>query len=137
MIEFDLFREWLPSITTKTAYLFEKGKEDRIEPKYPSFMINRALSQYSDTALFANECNLMSTVDPKLQYDFLYNIVPSKKRFSKWAKKKENDESINILVETYKISVKKALEIYDLFTEDDIEKLKSYLYKGGKNERKS
>lgn len=131
-MEFDLFKEWLPSITEKRGYMFEKGKEEEIERKYPSFMINRALSQYEDTVLFANEVNrLSSSLDPKLQYDFLYYLVPKKKRFSKWAKAQKSDK-INTLVEVYKISVRKAEEISDLLSEEDFENLRNYLDKGGK-----
>lgn len=136
-MEFDLFKEWIPSITEKKGYLFERGKEEEIERKYPSFMINRALSQYEDTVLLANEVNRMSaSLDPKLQYDFLYHLVPKKRRFSKWAKAQKSD-TINMIVEAYNISVRKAEEISDLLSEDDIENLRTYLYKGGKDERKS
>lgn len=136
-MEFDLFKEWLPSITEKKGYLFERGKEEEIERKYPSFMINRALSQYEDTVLLANEVNRMSaSLDPKLQYDFLYHLVPKKRRFSKWAKAQKSD-TINMIVEAYNISVRKAEEISDLLSEDDIENLRTYLCKGGKDGRKS
>lgn len=136
-MEFDLFKEWLPSITEKKGYLFERGKEEEIERKYPSFMINRALSQYEDTVLIANEVNIMSSsLDPKLQYDFLYHLVPKKRRFSKWAKAQKSD-IINMIVEVYNISARKAEEISDLFSEEDIENLRSYLCKGGKDGRKS
>lgn len=132
MMEFDLFKEWLPSITEKRDYLFEKGKEEEIERKYPSFMINRALSQYEDTVLIANEVNRLSAfLDPKLQYDFLYYLVPKKRRFARWAKAQRSD-TINTLVEVYNISVRKAEEISDLFSEIDIENLKAYLFKGGR-----
>ncbi len=137
MISFDIFKEWLPSITEKKGYLFEKGKDEEIERAYPSFMINRALSQYEDTVLIANEVNrLSSNLDPKLQYDFLYHLVPKKRRFSKWAKPQKSN-TINMIVEAYSISARKAEEVSDLFSEEDIENLKSYLYKGGKNEGKS
>lgn len=136
-MEFDLFKEWLPSITEKKGYLFERGREEEIERKYPSFMINRALSQYEDTVLLANEVNRMSaSLDPKLQYDFLYHLVPKKRRFSRWAKAQKSD-TINMLVEAYNISVRKAEEISDLLSEDDIENLRTYLCKGGKDGRKS
>lgn len=136
-MEFDLFKEWLPSITEKKGYLFERGKEEEIERKYPSFMINRALSQYEDTVLLANEVNRMSaSLDPKLQYDFLYHLVPKKRRFSKWAKAQKSD-TINMIVEAYNISVRKAEEISDILSEDVIENLRTYLCKGGKDGRKS
>jgi cellulose synthase/poly-beta-1,6-N-acetylglucosamine synthase-like glycosyltransferase len=96
-------------------------------------MINRALSQNADTCLLANEVNRMAgTLDPKLQYDFLYYSVPKKKRFSKWAKAQKN-EKINMIIEAYNISVRKAEEIIDLIEQQDFENLESYLSKGGKD----
>lgn len=132
MIEFDLFKEWLPSLTEKKGYLFEKGKEDQIERKYPTFMINRALSQYADTVILVNEMNRYPSLDAKLHYDFLYHTIDKKRRFSKWAKATKN-ETINTIVEAYNISPRKAEEISDILSDEDIENLKSYLYKGGKN----
>lgn len=132
-MEFDLFKEWIPSITEKKGYLFDSAKIEEIERKYPTFMITRALSQYEDTVLIANEVNRMGSIlDPKMHYDFLYYLVPKKKRFSKWAKAQKND-TINTIVEVFDISTRKAEEVIDLLSEEDIENLKSYLYKGGKN----
>lgn len=134
-MEFDLFKDWIPSITEKTRYLFEnKNITSEIERNYPSFMINRALSQYYDTVLIANEVNRFSSIlDPKLQYDFLYYLVPKKRRFAKWAKSSKND-IINTIVDVYNVSIKKSEEICDLLSEKDIENLKSYLNRGGKHE---
>jgi Bacteriophage clamp loader A subunit len=128
----DIFKDWLPSINQKTSYLFQKGKEDDVERGYPAYMINRALSQFEDTIFVANEMNRSSLLDPKMQYDFYYYLIPKRKRFAPWAKASKN-ENINIIQEAYKVSTVKAEEISLLLSEDDIEQLKTYLFKGGNN----
>ena len=136
-MKFDLFKEWLPSVYNKKQYLFAEGSIEEIERGYPAFMMNRALSQNEETVLIANELNRMSSLDPKMQYDFLFHLIPKGKMpWGKWAKATPSD-TINTIVEAYNISAKKAEEICDLLGEDDIENLKSYLDKGGKNGRKS
>ena len=63
--------------------------DDIAEKGYPPFMVNRALSYFNDTVLFANEMNINHHIDNKLQYHFLINIIKKKKRFSKWLKPQE------------------------------------------------
>ena len=60
--------------------------DDIAEKGYNSFMVNRGLSYFNDTVLMANEMNVNHTIDNRLQFDFLINIVRKKKRFSKWIK---------------------------------------------------
>lgn len=130
-MEYDLFKEWLPSITEKSGYLFDGRNDQETEQKYPAFMINRALSQYEDTALIANEVNRHSSLDPKLQYDFYFHLVAKRKRFSKWAKANKTEE-VKTIMEAYNISAKKAEEIQTMFSSEEMEQLRQYLYKGGK-----
>ena len=56
------------------------------EKAYNSFMVNRSLSYFSDTAVIANEMNRYHHLDSRLQYSFLINIIRKRKRFSKWVK---------------------------------------------------
>ena len=65
--------------------------DDITEKAYPAFMVNRALSYFNDTVLYANEMNVNHHIDNKLQYHFLINIIRKKKRFSKWLKPREVD----------------------------------------------
>jgi len=139
MPEIDLFKGWMPSINSKTEYIFSNpSEEEEIERKYQAFIINRALSQHIETVFSANDMNIYgSSLDPKLQYDYHYYGIPKGKRYSKWASKGVKPDAINMLVEAYKISIRKAEEIVDLFSEEDLENLSQYLYKGGKNEWKN
>ena len=60
--------------------------DDIEEKSYNAFMVNRSLSYFPDTVLFANEMNRHHHLDNRLQFDFLLNTIRKGKRFSKWAK---------------------------------------------------
>ena len=74
--------------------------DDVAEKAYAPFMVNRALSYFMDTVLFANEMNVNHHLDSKLQYHFLINIIKKKKRFSKWLKPTEV-ENLELIKEYY------------------------------------
>ena len=42
--------------------------------KYPAYVVNRCLSSFTDTVLYANEMNKNSHLPPKMQYDFFINL---------------------------------------------------------------
>ena len=56
------------------------------EHEYVPFVVNRTLSYFPDTVLYANEINLWGHADHRLQNDYLLNSVRAKKRFSRWMK---------------------------------------------------
>lgn len=109
-------------------------KDDSIlidEKKYPSFMVNRGLSNFPDTILFANEMNINHHLDGKLQFSFLINTVRKRKRFSKWAKA-DNSEALQVVKEYYGYSNEKARQALTLLNNAEISELKEKVYKGGK-----
>ena len=101
------------------------------ENKYSAFLVNRALSQFPDTVIYANEMNLNHHLDPKLQYSFFINIIRKKKRFSKWAKPSVQ-EDLDVIKEYYGYSTEKAKSVLSLLTSDQIDDLRKRIYKGGK-----
>tara|TARA_R110002074_G_scaffold329411_1_gene499900 strand:- start:527 stop:913 length:387 start_codon:yes stop_codon:yes gene_type:complete len=105
--------------------------DDITEKAYPAFMVNRALSYFNDTVLYANEMNVNHHIDNKLQYHFLINIIRKKKRFSKWLKPREVD-NLELIKEYYGYSNEKAKSVLPLFNNEQIELLKQRIYKGGK-----
>lgn len=105
--------------------------DDITEKAYPAFMVNRALSYFNDTVLYANEMNVNHHIDNKLQYHFLINIIRKKKRFSKWLKPQEVN-NLEIIKEYYGYSNEKAKSVLQLFNNEQIEILKQGIYKGGK-----
>ena len=105
--------------------------DDVAEKAYTSFMVNRGLSYFPDTILFANEMNLNHHIDHRLQFDFFINIIKKKKRFSKWAKP-INIENLEFIKEYYGYSNEKAKSVLSLLNDAQINELKIRMYKGGK-----
>jgi hypothetical protein len=106
--------------------------DDVSEKQYVPFMVNRGLSYFSDTVLFANEMNRYHHLDKRLQFDFLINSIRKKKRFSKWAKPQEQ-EAIMIVKADYDFSNEKARSAAALMTSEQIEVLRTKIYQGGRS----
>ena len=105
--------------------------DDISEKQYNAFMVNRGLSYFYDTVLLANEMNQRAHLDNRLQFDFFINTIRKKKRFSKWMKAKEED-NIKVVKEYYGYSNEKARQALTILSNEQIEKLKAKVYKGGK-----
>jgi len=105
--------------------------DDIAEKSYNSFMVNRGLSYFNDTVLMANEMNVNHTIDGRLQFDFLINMVRKKKRFSKWIKP-ETVSDVEVVKEYYGYSNEKAKQALTLLTSEQINELKKKVYKGGR-----
>ena len=105
--------------------------DDISESKYAAFMVNRSLSYFPDTVLYANEMNISHHLDHRLQFDFLINIVKKKKRFSKWLKPEEITD-LNVVKEYYGYSNEKAKSVLSLFTDEQLTELRKRMCKGGK-----
>lgn len=108
--------------------------DDLEEKSYSSYMVNRSLSYFPDTVLFANEMNIKHHLDNKLQFHFLLSTVRKGKRFSKWAKA-DNPKDIEVVKEYYGYSNEKAKVAITLLSDDQILELKNRLFKGGISRR--
>tara|TARA_B100000575_G_C23064446_1_gene612845 strand:- start:952 stop:1338 length:387 start_codon:yes stop_codon:yes gene_type:complete len=102
------------------------------QKKYPTYIVNRCLSSFTDTILFANEMNKNPHLPTKLQYDFLLNSVKPRKRFSPWARKDSIDD-LDLVKEYYGYNDDKALQALRILTKDQLDNIKKSLSKGGKN----
>lgn len=122
----DLFKEIIPSILQTKEYVLLTEQDEK---SYSSFMVNRALSFHRDTVLLANEMNRYTTLDNKLKYDFLLNIVRAQKRQYKWHKKTQNSD-LDVVKEYYGYSDAKASEALKILSDDQITIMKKQLYKG-------
>jgi hypothetical protein len=105
--------------------------DDIAEKAYNSFMINRGLSYFQDTALIANEMNVNHHIDNRLQFQFFINIIRKRKRFSKWLKP-ETENDLAIIKEYYGYSNDKARQVLGLFSKEQINELNKKVYKGGR-----
>ena len=114
----------------KKDIITDSANPELAEKTYNPFLTNRALSYFPDTIQFANMMNKNSHIDHLLQYSFLLNIIRKRKRFSKWFKKND-DDFLEMVIEYYGYSVNKAKEALKILTDDQLEKIKEKMTKGG------
>ena len=110
----------------------EAANPDAADKQYIPFIINRGLSYFKDTTLFANEMNIKPDIPARMQYDFYRNIVTPKRRFSKWGKKEKTSDDINLIKKVYNYSQEKAESVYKILTPNQIEQLHHLNDKGGR-----
>jgi len=101
------------------------------EKNYPPYIVNKCMSHHMDTVMYANEMNMYSHLDKKLQYDFFINIVRSRKRFSPWDKKQKMND-LEVVKQYYGYSNEKARQALNILTPDQLDVIKNKLNKGGK-----
>ena len=104
--------------------------DDISEKEYNPFIINRGLSFFADTILYANEMNVIHHIDNRLQFDFFINIINKKKRFTKWIKPQEIS-NLELIKEYYGYSNQKAKSVLSLLSDEQIEEMKQRIFKGG------
>ena len=105
--------------------------DDIAEKEYNAFMVNRSLSNFQDTVLYANLMNVNHHIDARLQFDFFINTIRKKNRFSKWLKPM-NYENLEVIKEYYGYNNEKAKTALDILTKKELKLIKEKLYKGGK-----
>lgn len=113
--------------TKKNVFEDPQAKKD-----YNSYIINRGLSYFPDTILYANEMNQRWDIPVDWQFFFYLNSIPKKKRFSKWAKKEADSHNLKLVKEYYKYSSEKAKEALAVLTTEQLAMIEEKLYKGGK-----
>jgi hypothetical protein len=122
--------DFLNEITYGKKDLMVDDIEHQVEKQYNPFIVNRGLSYFYDTVIYANDMNIRHHLDKKLQNTYLLHIIRKKKRYSKWYKS-EKSELLEIVMEYYGYSIKKSKEIFPLLTSENIENMKQVLDKGG------
>jgi hypothetical protein len=123
----DLFKDCIPSILDTKKYQLHSNIE---ENEYVPFVVNRALSYHIDCILFAQDLNFYKNLDKKLQYDYLfYSIKPYKRPFRKWIKSGSSYDDIKLIQEYFNYSFKKAKEVSNLISEDQLNHIRKVLDK--------
>lgn len=122
--------EFVNAINFTKQDLFE---DPLAEKDYNPFLINRALSYFPDTILYANVMNGRGHIPKQWQFDFLRNTITKRKRFSKWAKKDSVSDDLAAVCEFYKYSTSKGLEALSMLSDEDIQQIKQQMDKGGKS----
>tara|TARA_B100000214_G_scaffold29673_1_gene19253 strand:- start:203 stop:583 length:381 start_codon:yes stop_codon:yes gene_type:complete len=121
-------KDWLNSINYSKKNLIDEDPD--IEKKYPAYIINRCMSGHLDAIMYANEMNLYHNLSSKLQYDFLLNILRSKKRFSPWVKKEEL-QNLDYVKRYYGYSNEKAKQVLPLLSKKELTFIQEKLERGG------
>ena len=117
-------KDWLNSIN------FNKEDLSYDIKTYPPYVINRCLSGFLDTIMFANEMNRYHNLDKDMQYSFYLNSVRKRKRFSPWLRKdKVND--LECVKEYYGYSNEKASQALKILDKQQLNFIKQRLETGG------
>lgn len=119
---------YLKNINFETNDLIDDGLA--LEKDFLPFIVNRCLSYFADTVLYANDMNRHSMLPLRAQYDYLRISVRKRKRFSPW-KKKVIDKRLQLVQEYFEVSYTKAKEYLKILTESNLAVIESILEKGG------
>ena len=109
--------------------------DDIAEKQYLPFIVNRGLSYFLETVLYANEMNQNHHLDKRLQFDYLINSVSRKRRFSKWLKPTESADLL-IVKEHYGYNNEKARSALTVLSSEQINEPKKQHFKGGHSQIK-
>ena len=121
-------KDWLNSINQTKTNIMEEDQSSKKD--YPPYVINKCLSGHIDCLMYANEMNMNHSLDKKLQYDFLINIVRIKKRYSPWIRK-DKIKDLDVVKSYYKYSDEKAEQALKILRQDQINFIKKKLETGG------
>ena len=97
--------------------------EEIVEEVYNHFIINRSLSYHADCLVYANEMNQRHQSDNWLQYHFYLKIVRPRKSIAKSEKANKVDDLDTVKL-AYEYNNKKALQVIDLLSDEQINELK-------------
>jgi len=106
-------------------------KDSDDENQYVGFMVNRGLSYFRETVLYANTMNGLHHADSKLQYSFLLNSIRKGKRFSKWHKA-DKISDLEVVKAYYGYSNEHARQALTLLNDEQIDNLKDKVSHGGR-----
>jgi hypothetical protein len=124
--------DWLMTINQTKKNIMDEDPYS--VSRYPYWLVNKALSSFSDCVLFVNEINKYPLLPKKMQYDFYINSLRPRRRFSPWVKK-ESIEYLEEVQEYYGFSYTKALDALRILSQDQLEQIKKIVNKGGRDER--
>ncbi|MAC69921.1 MAG: DNA polymerase [Gammaproteobacteria bacterium] len=116
--------ELIKSISNTKKDILENEKD------YNAFMVNRGLSYFPDTVIYANEMNRFHHLDQRLQYHFLINTIRKRNRFSKWNKSIES-ENISVIKQYYGYSNEKARDVLPLLSNENLKYIRGRIQHGG------
>jgi Bacteriophage clamp loader A subunit len=116
----------------KTDLMTGTDNDELSEKAYVPFVVNRALSYFPDTLMYANAMNIHNILDNKLQFHYHLNSIRPGRRFSKWAKKDDSD--IQLVMQYYNYGVDKARQALQLLSTEQLSIIRTKLQSGIQDE---
>jgi hypothetical protein len=123
--------DYLKSLTERNEDLDFDNEE--IRKGYQPYMINRFVSMVEVFIPIVNEINKYD-VPKNIHYKYLYSIIPKRKQFFNYIKKKKdltNQEKI-VIANYFEVGLKEAEKYIDLLEESQIKEILE-IYRYGKN----
>lgn len=119
--------DYVNSISLNKKNMMRNTENDELaEKEYVGYLVNRALSYYTDTILYANEMNKYPEIDGKLQYEYLFHSIRPAKRFSKWAKNQISQDTVAIS-KYFKVNLRRAEEYRKLLPDREIKEITAFI----------
>lgn len=122
--------DYVNSINTGKDSLMKGDLAEENEKGYNPYLTNIALSYFLDTVLHANLMNQHHHLNSRTQYEFLFNSIRKKKRFSKWHKAEPLDD-LQLICDHYQVNKTIGREYLSLLPPEEIEKIKQMYNTGG------
>jgi len=125
---YSLFKDFLPDLYERKKNILRMDPD--AEKDFAPFIINRAVSMNYDTVLWANEMNKANCATKQMVYDFYCYGLRAGRRYSKWAKK-ENDDDVAFICEAFSYNKKKAEAALKLISQEELNELRRKFDTGG------
>ena len=97
------------------------------EKSYSPFIVNRGMSMHRDLALWANQMNINSHLEDRLQYDFFFHGIRQQKRNAPWIKRGK-EEYLPAVQRFFQYSPQKSKELIKsgILTDEDLAKIQHW-----------
>ena len=106
------------------------------EKTYSPFIVNRGMSMHRDLALWANQMNINSHLEDRLQYDFFFHGIRQQKRNAPRIKRGK-EEYLPAVQRFFQYSPQKSKELIKsgILTDEDLAKIQHWFdtCEGGKS----
>lgn len=107
-------------------------REKHSDSEYVKFIVNKSMSYFPDTIVFANLANtFLGNVPNHAHFDFYRFGVTKKKRYSKWFKPVES-ETLSMVIDYFNVNREKAEEYIKLLSKEQIEEIRKETAINGK-----
>ena len=122
--------DFVRALTETKRNLFKD--QDFSESEYPRFYIDKYFSNYMASILYVSVLNSRPWMSPKQHFTYyFYAIKKGKRDFAEWFKP-EKDDNTKLVQKFYGYSYVRALEIVDLFSDDQFTRMKRLTNIGGR-----